>query len=128
MNDTELEKLFRKLFDSYFQSNTQSQGNTLCPTSLLAPTESFKNFVDQYIKEDKFQERRLICVYCNERITDDKFVLMSHPDHPNDLGHILYFHSKGKCNPRVKLIKTARERWLFNRAIARDKQNVLQRF
>jgi hypothetical protein len=60
-------------------------------------------------KLDSFFKRQIVRIYCKEQITDDKYVLMSHPEFPNDISQILYFHSKGECNPRHRFLKVVRE-------------------
>jgi len=74
------------------------------------------NWLDEHIKEvplvEEFFTKRMICLYCGMKIGDDKYVIMCHPDRPDESLHQIYFHSKGECNPRQRLLKQRKERWL----------------
>lgn len=120
----ELEKLFIKLFDSHFkfepEEGTLPEEGT--ETSLSIPTQKFRRWLDRHVQEQQlidiedqkedFEKIRMICCYCKERITDDKFFVIHHPDFPTDLTKMLYFHTQGECNPRLQLVQLSRQLWL----------------
>lgn len=106
----EIDELFQKLFDKTVKEETESNGKEQMPLS--RPTEAFVDWLESYIKEEQFYNTRMICLYCGMKIEDDKYVVMCHPEHPNDSILQIYFHSKGACNPRQRLLQQRRERWL----------------
>ncbi len=61
---------------------------------------------------EEFYQKRMICLYCGKRIEDDKYVLMNHPEFPDNQWKQIYFHSKGNCNPRSRFLEYRRKKWL----------------
>lgn len=75
----------------------------------------------------------MVCLYCGEKIDDDKYVVISDVEDTDDFLKQAYFHSKGKCDPRHRFIKLRRDIWL--RAYKRkasyknnSKKSILSRF
>lgn len=120
----ELEKIFIKLFDQHFRLEAEevNLSDDRGDKSLAIPTQNFKHWLDQHVQEqqmidiedqkEEFEKIRMICSYCKERITDDKFFVINHPDFPTDMTKILYFHTQGECNLRLQLVRLSRQLWL----------------
>jgi uncharacterized transporter YbjL len=77
-----------------------------------------KEWLTEYQKEietmEKFETIRLVCQRCGTKIKDDGFLVLPHPNYPNEVLRTIYLHVKGKC-PRPVRVQTARERWLEKR-------------
>ncbi|MHA1969765.1 MAG: hypothetical protein ACW964_18465 [Candidatus Hodarchaeales archaeon] len=108
-----LEGIFQRFFDS---SRLQKEELIKEEPSLTEPSETFKTWLDLYIEDHRqeveFHKRRLICAFCHQHINDDKYCTLFHPDHPGDFSKVYYFHSKGKCNPRLIFLQLVRKKWL----------------
>jgi hypothetical protein len=114
MSWEEIDKLLQKLFDSHIKKHQENDNSQTVPA--LDPTEHFKTWLDQHIKEsddvEEFYQKRMICLYCGKRIEDDKYALMNHPEFPDNQLKQIYFHSKGRCNPRTRFLEYRRKKWL----------------
>ncbi|MHA1942580.1 MAG: hypothetical protein ACXABI_09315 [Candidatus Hodarchaeales archaeon] len=114
MSWEEIDKLLRKLFDVEAHKQEKIVSNQEKIPNI--PSDFFKTFLDRHIQESHdleiFDKNRFICLYCSERITDDKYVVVTHPEFPNNYLKQLYFHSKGDCDPRYRFLEYSRKKWL----------------
>ncbi|MFX1285493.1 MAG: hypothetical protein ACFFB5_17780 [Promethearchaeota archaeon] len=115
MSWREFDKTLNKLFES-FQKETKASKEISESNDLNQATSRFTKWLEEHIQECRIEEEfpriRLICIKCGEKITDDRFVVILHPDFPVDYSKSFYLHSKGKCTPRWDLIRSTREKWL----------------
>ena len=107
MSWQEIDKLLQKLFDS---DNKKQQMNK--DSSILNPTEPFKAWLDTHILEEEFSENRMICIYCREKIVNDRYIVINHPEFPDSHLKQIYFHTNKRCNPRYRFVNQRREIWL----------------
>ena len=122
MSWKDFDKLLNELFDSFYQK--KSDENEVEETNNLSkPTEEFIQWLDNHIdtfdshneRYEDFERSRLCCTICLGKIEDDRFLVISDPNFPNDHTKSLYFHSTDNCNLRLRMNKFARERWLSRR-------------
>ena len=66
----------------------------------------------------------MICASCIERILDDRFVTMFDPNFPTDYTKVKYYHSKGKCEPRISAIPQRHSQWLIEYNLQRTKNEI----
>lgn len=126
MSWQEIDRLLQKLFDTDFKDQ-QKVNEDIEDQKIgqLFPSEPFKDWLDKHIQEKKFMETRMVCLYCGEKIDDDKYVVVCDLEHVGNFLQQVYFHSKGKCNPRHRFIKQRREIWLrdYNYKVQKKKND-----
>jgi hypothetical protein len=116
----EVDKLLNEMFNAFIQKKMEKKAELSSKNEVSRATEEFIYWLDSYVKTfddeiqkmEEFQQKRMVCAICKERIVDDSYLVVPHPYFPNDYTKALYFHSKGKCDPRWRAIKSVRERWL----------------
>jgi hypothetical protein len=111
----EFDKTLTKLFESFYQKITKDREPEEAD-DLSSASSCSVHWLDNHVlecrMEEEFPKMRLICVKCGEKITDEQFIVISHPEFPEDYSKSFYFHSKGRCTPRWERIQEIRERWL----------------
>ncbi|MFX0122141.1 MAG: hypothetical protein ACFFAE_00755 [Candidatus Hodarchaeota archaeon] len=116
MSWKEFDNRLTKLFESFHAKVSEKKEEKDEPDPLSSASSPFVNWLDNHIQECRMEEDfpkiRLICVKCGDKITDDRFVVISHPRYPGDYSKAFYSHSKGGCNPQWEQIHAVRERWL----------------
>jgi hypothetical protein len=94
------------------------KGLKVIPKPLEKATDIHKQWLSEFIMDaemvEKYDQIRMICALCGEKITDDKYIVVPNPDTPNDYTQCRFYHSKGECNTRLNQIASVRENWLLN--------------
>ncbi len=128
MSWEEIDKLLVKMFDTQLKklkrnqklSERDSQKNE-------TPSLEFKGWLTEFIQDssdyEKFKQSRLVCKRCGEKIENTKFVVIFHPDHPDDYTKQLYFHSGEQCNPRTRYLNITRKMWLIRYQLESELRN-----
>ena len=121
MSWQEIDKLLQKLFD--VDRKKQSESAKEEEQDLADPTEAFRAWLDEHLCEEEYTKKRMICIYCQQRIEDDRYVVMCHPDFLDNHLKQIFFHTNKRCNPRVRYLQQRREIWLreYNYRVSKKK-------
>ncbi len=118
MSWEEIDKLLVKTFDSQIKKLKNRQSHVEdSKQHNESPSSDFKEWLSDYIQDcsdyEEFEKSCLICKFCGEKIDNANFMVMCHPDYPEDYTKQLYFHSTDQCNPRVRYLEITRKMWLI---------------
>ena len=118
MSWEEIDKLLVKMFDSQLKK-LKSRQISIESTSQKKeiPSLEFKEWLSEYIQDcstyEDFEKSRLICKFCGKKIQNASFVVINHPEYPDDYTKQLYFHCADLCNPRKRYVEITRKMWLI---------------
>ncbi|NHJ02783.1 MAG: hypothetical protein EAX86_11655 [Candidatus Heimdallarchaeota archaeon] len=86
---------------------------------MLDPNPDLEKYMETFFQDfqviDTLKRRRLVCSVCLAPIEEDQFIVLPHPQYPEDPSKVSYFHSKRNCSLRSKKVKTVRGHWLKTR-------------
>ncbi|MHA1977562.1 MAG: hypothetical protein ACW98F_19105 [Candidatus Hodarchaeales archaeon] len=128
MSWEEIDKLLVKIFDSQVRKlkNRQTPSELTTRTTEL-PSSEFKGWLSEFIQDgsdyEEFEKSRLICKFCGEKIDNADFIVLSHPEYPDDFTRQLYFHCTSRCNPRIRYLEITRKMWLIRYNLERNLKN-----
>jgi hypothetical protein len=117
MNYQNIEYSMKNLYNfSYIQETERKTDKD--PRIIQIPFKQFKDWLKTRLNKKEMEELanpvRMVCVICKSKIHDDKYFVVPHPDFLGDYTKTLWFHSKGKCDPRLAMVRAVREQWLEN--------------
>lgn len=92
---------------SDFDSMAQTTVQDLMNHARGIQTEGTSLHLSQQPIHAKKPVQRLICMVCEEPITDDKFITIRDPTNI-----LIYLHSKGKCDARYENTERVRQEFL----------------